>query len=596
MANEQQGRTVSRFLQTRAAGWLCTAIICLPPLSLLFESHAEFGAVDWPNHVWLTRYYGEFFRSHHWFPEVLNTDQLSGMPYPVFYGFLLYPWAGLLSLLGGPDLAIRAAVGGVLVLQCRHVYGLIYDLTKARSLAWVIAALTTWATYALTNLYNRSALTEFIAVALITCATCDYLRWLSARPGVPVASLKVESFLFYALGAGAHPLTAVFGFLFLAVLTLAVWPFHPQRGRVLATLAFAAVAVSLVLSPWLYATLRFHRSLDIQQSMQRIVHFPASIDSLASRLAPVPYDSRVPAGGAATMDRNATPYLDAQVNIGLLVWAMYLSGRLIRERRSAGKAHSPGTSLWGTAVICFLFSFLISVVPVLWKFLPLFFHNLQFAYRLVSYQNLALLAAIAGVLIAFPPPPARWKTRASLFVLAGTLALGAVGLVIKLRHAGAVKHIPDLAELAARQNPDGAMNLPGSFFGWSAYAVTGGRSMETDAERVVLPVGTGPDFGRVGAARTMLPQPKVVGIHIQPFPWNHVIVDGRELGPGEAQLEPNGHILALSAGNHEIEYRWQPDPTWVWLSLLSFVSVAIWVLLAVVLRLVKGRRAPAAQP
>src|SRR5262245_43767029 len=108
----------------RNAAWV--ALICALPLALLFVPRQQFGT-DWIASLWLTGYFGEFFKQHLAAPEVLHTVELAGIPYPVFYGFLLYPLLGMISSVTDAHAAIRLAVGAVFVLQAWQVLRLLHQ-------------------------------------------------------------------------------------------------------------------------------------------------------------------------------------------------------------------------------------------------------------------------------------------------------------------------------------------------------------------------------------------------------------------------------------------------------------------------------------
>jgi hypothetical protein len=46
--------------------------------------------VDWDRHLWMIAYTGEYFRHHLSFPTTFNTDDVVGVPFPIFYGTLFY--------------------------------------------------------------------------------------------------------------------------------------------------------------------------------------------------------------------------------------------------------------------------------------------------------------------------------------------------------------------------------------------------------------------------------------------------------------------------------------------------------------------------
>src|SRR6478609_907333 len=131
--------------------WIWLGLIVLLPLIPLLAPDGCFG-LDWPSHLWLTAYYSEYFKQHLSFPEVIHTAQLAGMPYPVFYGVLLYPYLGVLGAVVGAAWAMRVAVAVVFLLQAWQVFRLTLQAGRDRNFALVVAAATSWSIYGLTNL------------------------------------------------------------------------------------------------------------------------------------------------------------------------------------------------------------------------------------------------------------------------------------------------------------------------------------------------------------------------------------------------------------------------------------------------------------
>ena len=140
---------------------------------LLLDLRSVF-AVDWNNHLWLIEYFGESIK--HWtIPDMINTQQLVGMPVTLFYSQKFYALAGMLSAFLGSAVAVRIMVFTVFLLQFFQVYRAATKVGSTRNISICIAVIMTWAIYPLTNLYNRSALTEFFAVAFLTCSLASFL-------------------------------------------------------------------------------------------------------------------------------------------------------------------------------------------------------------------------------------------------------------------------------------------------------------------------------------------------------------------------------------------------------------------------------------
>src|SRR5216684_6498534 len=115
-------------------------LVALPPLLPLLHPSAQFWG-DWRNHLWLIGYFGEYFLRHGDFPVMINTNELIGSPIPLFYGFLFYPMAGLLSAITGANLAIRSLAAALILLQTIQVVGAVEAAGGRRSVALTIAFL-----------------------------------------------------------------------------------------------------------------------------------------------------------------------------------------------------------------------------------------------------------------------------------------------------------------------------------------------------------------------------------------------------------------------------------------------------------------------
>ncbi len=575
-----------------AADILLILLICAAPLALLMQPGQQFGA-DWTANVWLTSYFGEYFRQHHAFPEVINTAQLTGMPYPVFYGFLLYPLTGLVSSITNPHAALRLVVGAVFVLQTWQVFQLMKQAGGHRWFSLVTAAVACWSTYALTNLYNRGALNELFAVALLTSATCLVCRACLTPAGPVRRACVATGLLCFVLAAGAHPITAVFGGLCFALFVLLFWAPAKDRGALAGWLVGGAIAGAVVLAPWLYAVARFGRHLHIaQHSTSIVIYWPDDVDALATRLMPFPYDRRVVANPG--MSPHLSPYLDTQVTIGLGVLAVFLAIRLVLAWRRRMPLNLAGVGIAALAWTLFGSLLLLSVRAKWGENLPGVFRNLQFAYRLVSYLNLALLFAVAGILVALPADAAgKAAGGARTAVLWSTLALAAGGLLIKLQH-GQVLRAPAPPVTGAL-----ALNEPLGFYGAEAYSIVSGpaRFPANPAPPLRLVVRDGADFGMPAPAKIILAEPQTRELQVQPFPWNQVLLNGRPLA-AEAATTPRGSTVALAAGENTIEYAWRPDAAWSRLKILSRAVLLGWLALVAFLqiRVMRTVSHPAARP
>src|SRR5262249_49154719 len=150
----------------------------------------------------------------------------------------------------GSGLAIRCFAVGTLVLQFFVVFRSLTAVCIQRNTALTVATLLVWGTYSLTNLYNRSALTEFFSLSLLTCSISTLLVLFLK---VDEEEIKLSSWLqpgfFYALAAVTHPLTAAFGGLFMIAIGMGAVAVTRSWKLLLFGVA-NGVAISIILSPW----------------------------------------------------------------------------------------------------------------------------------------------------------------------------------------------------------------------------------------------------------------------------------------------------------------------------------------------------------
>ncbi len=136
---------------------------------------------DWVNDVWMINYQTRYLMHHFSFAHTLNTNQIVGLPYPIFYGYLFFPIMGLCSTIFDADMTVRFAALALFVLEALFAYTTLTKLTEDRRFSLVISALLVWAIYPLTNLYHRCALLEFFATGLLTCSLLSWIRALISQ-------------------------------------------------------------------------------------------------------------------------------------------------------------------------------------------------------------------------------------------------------------------------------------------------------------------------------------------------------------------------------------------------------------------------------
>lgn len=578
----------------------------LLPGYLLYPDGTGF-ARDWLNHVWMVGYTGEYFRQHLAFPVVYNTDTVAGGASPVFYGYLFYPLLGLFSTHVNAEYVVRGAALAALALQYAAVRRTVLRLGGTAGTATAVAALTIWSAYGLTNLYNRAALTEFFAVAALTCAVCGWFDALHADSRRDVWRFGLRFGLNLTLAMGFHPITGLYALTMLPVLALAVPGRRAALKQLLAVSAVAAGASAVVLAPWVYAVAQLSKSLEMAKHTANVQTGPiiAPLDRWQTRLNPLPTDVRCYEAGPNEV---STPYLDAQISWPLLLLG---SGVAVLALRSVtgSERYKLGALLlvpagYGLAML------VLSLAPAAFDHLPNSFKAVQFLYRIVSYVNLAalLLVLYALALVARRGTPGNAFAVPATF-LAVTVTYGAACVLLKLQHAqtaliseSTVIQVLGGHDPAYQQNPghrrlvrtdtDRAQLVQvAGMCGLTAYCTPDLLPlMETvaGAPAIHAPFGIetrGRSFGEAQVMRVTAERPMYLATPVLVFPWNRFLVDG-ELIPTERLRAWNGAskmtAVPIPAGTHTVQYVVEPNRLWLRLHRTSQCVLVMWGIALVV--------------
>lgn len=562
-------------------------IACFPLSWLAFFNKTFY--TDWNRHLWMLAYTGEYFRHHFWFPPTFNTREVIGITYPPFYGTLFYPIAGMLSAVTGAAIAMRLIALAVFSLQAVQVTKLVRSVYPGRSVAWSVAAIVSCAVYPLTNLYNRNAILEFMAASMLVSACALWLRAMIA-PHHRAALVRASSaWMLLALSAGAHPITAVLGGVFFSALLVGGFIGAVGRRAFVVRTVCLAVLFLLVLSPWLYATVKFQGDMWIAGSLTSVRVWVDSFDAWWIRLLPFPFDIR-PLKADRLFDVS-TPYLDAQINFGLLTLVCFLVFQVWSRIRRHQMTLTSEVSAAGACLIIFALVLYGSVSPGVWKHLPSSFGFFQFACRLVNYCDLSLLLAAVALLSALRPYHAELRVPLSICLTASVVLMGQ-GVLVKFSHVAAIQRDGVLPGIGISGERDALLNLAATL-PWADFSVTTGLAgVLPDAPTVKLVPMGGRHFGKAQPV-VISPQAVVLTTNVQAFPWNRIILDGRELSPAETFTTQRFLSFKLEPGDlsfpHLVGYRFAPDRLYTVLRVTSGVVLVGWAagLLVLVWR---GRR------
>jgi hypothetical protein len=556
-------------------------VACLLPLVALCHLETSFG-IEWMNHTWLSGYFGEYMRTHWSLPVMVNGDRVVGTPQPIFYGFLLYPVIGLPASVLGANIAIRLVCAAVFIFQGRELMKAGEAITGNRFLAFCITTLVSFGTYPLTNLYNRAAITEFVAVCLLVSVACMWTRLVFGAAKENRRTLAVKMGIAFGLAAGSHPITAVLGtavLLVLAALTAFVVEDRRQLSR---SIAPGVLVAFVLLAPWIYVAVRYAKDTEIAKPY-RLMLLSESIDSPKMRFWPLPRDMRT---DDTPFEKISTPYLDGQMNVALLVFTGILAFEALRRSRSRQWRSWKMLAAAGCTFAAFVFFTVASISEATLPLAVKIFYYIQFAYRLITYcdlflllTSLLLLASLGRKLVNV-----RWPLAVCL---SACIALSTAGLFVKFEHVAAAETQGIVPGSEYRSDRNALLKVPATFYWTIDYSITKGMTPEpavtsVPKQFVGFPVGTNEHFGDVLKSTVQLTAETMLTTNAVLFPWSRIAVNGSDV-PATQALATRVTTFAVMAGpgNAVVEHRVSPDLIWLNLRRISLLSLFLCILWAI---------------
>ena len=557
---------------------IASFIILFPLIPIapgLFDQSQGF-YVDWWTNIWNIEYHARYFSVHHSMPDVIHTwnpERGIGRPDPLFYGFLFYPIMALIAQLLGTNLSLRLGIIVLWILQFVALKKVFLRLTDNYYLVYCVTALFLWGIYPLTNLYNRSALTEFFATGLLLCALCYFFLFLWSNLKREKINNAVFFGIFLTLCIGTHPITALYGgtFLFI-VMVFSIGRLAKEISNNLPLILIIIVLCILTVLPWLYVTFKYMADLSISSSPSVSV-YSQTIDWPLSRFLHFPMDKRSLIHGWDVP--GLTPWLEAQMNMPLLI---LLAWKLFRMKRRIWslKLHEKIYIVY--PIILFLLTTLMSFSPWIWQFIPTIYKNIQMSYRMVTYQNLSLVLGLVSVFSLqkrLVPTRLFVVSKKTLVVTTICLSISFVAALEKLLHSSAIM---------------GDINFPSSdrskeflATGWTAgikgYVLSSVPKIDEEfsQELVFLPDPFKSGVKTVEEKRIFTDKPIWVKTNIQAFPWNKISDNSIEIPFTHFKQSGGMIVFHLDAGNHMINYNYSVNSFYVRLRMVSFTIITIWL-------------------
>jgi hypothetical protein len=374
---------------------------------------------DWINHLWFANYV-----AHHWvasgvLPMFVNVPSGIGNPILVFYGSGLYATVAPLVLLFGPDWGMRVAVLAAFLIPNLALARFASRCFESRSVAGAVTVVLSTSLYQLTNIYTRSATTEFFAYQFLLFALVLLMDGLLDTEGRARSTKWILGLASASIGALSHPPTVYLAVIFLGIPALIFVVLQrralvPHVRRPVGAFAVLFV-VGLPVTVWAWFAASYSSAVAIQRDSS-FYFFARSIDHWLARLLPWPMDFRVEIQGFNFV---STPFLSAPVSLGALVLLTIL---LVGKTDWLGRR--PGLDRWGPIVFIVAIAAaaalslvaslpwgvlepstldetgmagMVSATASSWRGRVL--GRVQFAYRLVNLTNLALIFGSLAVMV-----------------------------------------------------------------------------------------------------------------------------------------------------------------------------------------------------
>ena len=509
-----------------------------------------------------------------------------GSPLFTFLPPLSYYGMDLFSRLGIPHpIGWRLLVGGSLLLGFLGTYVLVYTLTRVKWASVLAAVAFLFAPYVLRNMLERGT-PEAFSMVLYPWVIWS-LVWLAQRPSG--LRLILASLIWAACIAGHALAPLILAPFALMVALLLAWRYRTTMP--VAALVAGGLLMTFVWAPMLTEQANVHIERDFSEVYANPVANPIPLDRLLA--APVVYDTQ--------SDNNQ---IGDQVGLlQLLLLALAIPAIVVAWR--SGRRDLAVALAVAVTIALLLFWMLTSASNPFWKLLEGALRRLQYRFRLMGVQALAIAVA-SGILVALLPK--RWQPPVALSLAALLILATLPSLHVELQHLyatfGARVTLADV-RAAEIQSGGSAFTQFGEFTPLWREAPLGdalvaeiGPDFDPQAQPLAEPsMALQVTSSQVTSSRWDLKlqatKPTTATLHLLYYPRWRAFVDGE---PAALRPQPaTGYVqVAIPTGDHSLALRYGRSG-------VETIAIGISVLTAIVLAIlgvwhVVQRRQPRGAP
>lgn len=386
------------------------------------------------------------------FPVRVQEYWLYGHGYAVssFYGDLFLFFPALLRLIGFSLMdAYKFFVLAVLVGTAVIAYCSFYRCTGSRYGALLGSVLYELAPYHIYNIYNRSAVGEYLGMMLLPMVICGFYRIYTQDEKKPdYKGAKVPLIIGLSGILLSHILTCEMTVVALVLAALVMWR-KTFRKETLWELVKAA-GFFLLVNAWFWIPLLKMLSVDkyrLSDIVTQDIQYKGT--RIAGILQMYPY-----MGGAQTEMYNCEP-----IQIGAALWTVllcYIAVRLCRREKSAANPYDK-VMKWGTLLGVLVLFLSTKYFP--WDMVAqipgigLLATAIQFPTRLLAIATLFVSFAAAFFVPWLREESAHWKVQTASMVKTGSaIAIAVIALWATLYHVNEISYIFDPIRLYNAEN------------------------------------------------------------------------------------------------------------------------------------------------